>query len=193
MANLNLIINSCVKGCKINYSFDSKDGYFCVLQNELNEEVSSIMKCSNHMSFDVDEDGIYHFYVVNCPGATLTDEGIAIGSTTYSPLQFIKYSQSPFVESAEKSTFCACKLQKCLVNLQMKVFQEMQKNCGKRCPKLDDLKSQRDFLFIAMWLIEHLNSEEKMERLMDVYKGIQSCGSLCSNLLKETNNCGCDE
>ena len=31
----------------------------------------------------------------------------------------------------------------------MKVFRELVKTCGKGCKNLDEIKSQRDFLFIA--------------------------------------------
>lgn len=46
--------------------------------------------------------------------------------------------------------FCMCKLKKCLIELQKKIFQEMLKNCGSRSCKSDEYKSQRDFLFIAV-------------------------------------------
>ena len=47
-------------------------------------------------------------------------------------------------------TFSICKLKKCLAELELKTFQDMLKNCGKAICKNDDVKSQRDFLFIAV-------------------------------------------
>lgn len=75
--------------------------------------------------------------------------------------------------------------------MQLKVFNELVKNCGKGCKNLDEIKSQRDFLFIANWIMQHLEEYDRFEELYNVYEGIQSCNSLCSDLLKN-NKCGCN-
>ena len=47
--------------------------------------------------------------------------------------------------------FSVCKLKKCLAELELKTFQDMLKNCGKiKCRENDDVKAQRDFLYIAI-------------------------------------------
>ena len=90
-----------------------------------------------------------------------------------------------------KTVFCACKLEKCLLSLQMKVFNELVKNCGKGCKNLDEIKSQRDFLFIANWIMNHLEEYERFEELIDLYTKLQTCKSLCDDLLAN-NKCKCN-
>ncbi len=127
---------------------------------------------------------------------SLQNGNLRIGSVSYTVKEFIDAVESGVVgfNNAKLDTdeiFCNCKLKKCLLNLQMKVFQEMLKNCGSMRCKNDELKAQRDFLFIANWLMEHLAEEDKVEQLHNIYEGILSCGSICDDLL-DNKNCGCN-
>jgi hypothetical protein len=68
----------------------------------------------------------------------------------------------------------------------------MLKNCGKALCKNDDIKSQRDFLFIAVWLMEHYIELGNIEMAESIYERIKGCGNLCQNLLNDKRSCGCN-
>lgn len=198
------------KACKLTFEFDSSDITYGFLMNITTGEFSNIEKVDGSASYEVGEDGIYKFFLIESEdfhfglelrGAEVTDyQGFYIG-TRYFTLE--EYAEN--VESVEngvyvglnlgnfytKKTFCACKLEKCLLNLQMKTFRELLKNCGNGCKNLDEIKSQRDFLFIANWIMQHLEEYDRFEELLEVYKGIQSCKNLCSDLLAN-NKCKCN-
>ena len=92
--------------------------------------------------------------MIESEGAFLQNGSLVIDSRSYTVQEFIDAVESGVFgfNNAKLDTdeiFCNCKLKKCLLNLQMKVFQEMLKNCGKIRCKNDDLRAQRDFLFIA--------------------------------------------
>ena len=192
MAKLDIEIKASVKDCTLLFSLSEWENIYCVLENSTTGEVSEVMQCEKNMAFTVDSDGVYVFHALKYALGHISNGEFIVGNREYDAEAFIDYTRSNTVLSTEVTIFCACKLKKCLIDLQMQVFKESLKNCGKRCSKLEDLKSQRDFLFIANWLIEKFVEEDKMDRALDVYEGIRTCGSLCGNLLKETNNCGCN-
>jgi pentatricopeptide repeat protein len=68
----------------------------------------------------------------------------------------------------------------------------MLKNCGSIKCKDNEIRSQRDFIFIAVWLIEHYLELGNIEKARAIYESIKSCGSICNDLLKNKNNCGCN-
>lgn len=199
------------KACTLTFEFDSSETTYGFLYNKTTGDFSDIEKVNSKISYEVDKDGIYIFVLIDSNNLTLSPEGVDkeikgkivkvpgfyIGTYGWSLEDYVsaiadKNWTGPARENYfTKNTFCACKLEKCLLNLQMKVFRELVKTCGKGCKNLDEIKSQRDFLFIANWIMQHLEEYDRFEELLEIYQGIQSCNSLCNNLLKN-NKCGCN-
>lgn len=186
------------KACTLTFEFDSHDHTYGFLVNKTSGEFSDIEKFKATASFEVDKDGVYEFVLIYSYFLTIVDgKHFKIGMKDWSLEDYynaISTEGYPILEVGNfytKSTFCACKLQKCLLSLQMKTFNELKKSCGKGCKNLDEIKSQRDFLFIANWIMEHLEEYDRFDDLMTIYEGIQSCHSLCSDLLKD-NKCKCN-
>ena len=90
-------------------------------------------------------------------GAMTIENGIKIGSRIYTAEEIASIISDEAYYNAINiglydidETFSICKLKKCLANLELKLFQEMLKNCGKMKCKTDGIKTQIDFLFIAV-------------------------------------------
>ena len=199
------------KACTLTFEFDSSETTYGFLYNKTTGDFSDIEKVNSKISYAVDRDGDYTFILIDSNNLTLSPEGVDkevkgkvikvpgfyVGAYPWSLEEYaniVVREINPSVDMGTfftKNTFCACKLEKCLLNLQMKVFRELVKTCGKGCKNLDEIKSQRDFLFIANWIMQHLEEYDRFEELLEIYQGIQSCNSLCNNLLKN-NKCGCN-
>ena len=197
MTNINIEVY--LNGCKLTINVLNGDSNtYMVLLNTDTKEVSPITKYAGSFEYELESDGIYKIYVIKDANARFEHGMLFLDAKPYNAEQLVDAIESDVVGFATaiydtEELFCNCKLQKCLFNLQMKVFQEMLKTCGSgKCAKLDEMKSQRDFLFIANWLMEHLAEKDKVDQLHRVYEGVASCGSICSNLLDTTNNCGCN-
>jgi hypothetical protein len=68
----------------------------------------------------------------------------------------------------------------------------MLKNCGSIKCKNDEVKAQRDFLFIAVWLMEHYIELGNIEKAQAIYDSLKGCGNLCQNLINDNKSCGCN-
>lgn len=190
MDNVKFYMNGC------HLVIDVEDGStntYLVLLNTDTKEHSDILQWAGTFEFDMDEDGIYKVYIINNQSAVLNDGILTIGLEEYDAERFIDTLESNIVslgDSFVEEIFCICNLKKCLLNLEWKAFKKMLDDCGlRKCA--DDIKAQRDFLFIAVWLMEHLIEQNQSEKVREVYESIQTCGSLCKDLLK-SNNCGCN-
>ena len=144
------------KACTLTFEFDKGDNLYGFLLNKTSGDHSELEKFDNgYASYEVDKDGIFIFYLIESNNITIADSGFKSGSRNLTVEEYVQASNediTSFLNTenlSTKTTFCACKLEKCLLNLQMKVFRELLKNCGKGCKSLDEIKSQRDFLFIA--------------------------------------------
>lgn len=199
------------KACTLTFEFDSSETTYGFLFNKTTGDFSNIEKVNGKITYEVDKDGIYTFILIDSDNIELPEGGIEevinnktikvpgfyIGAYAWTLERYANavlnenYTGTTLGKFYTKNTFCACKLEKCLLNLQLKVFRELVKNCGNGCKKLDESKSQRDFLFIANWIMQHLEEYDRFEELLNVYEGIQSCNSLCDSLLKD-NKCGCN-
>lgn len=184
-------------GCHL--TIDVVDGtpdIYLVLLNTETKDYSEILQWQGTFEFDMEKDGIYKVCIIQSSMGTLSNGILTIGNEEYDSERFADVFASNVAAIGEdrfsEEIFCICNLKKCLLNLQMKAFQNALKNCGSRKCKDDEIKAQRDFLFMAVWLMEHLIEEGKEEKVREIYKSIQSCGSICNNLLG-SNNCGCNE
>jgi hypothetical protein len=149
-----------MEGCRLVTSFcgDTSDMYQFVFNPET-AEFSDIIPCSARMEFDIDKDGWYRVVIFKKAGTVLVNGAIDTGYTTYTSEYIMEHIESErddvwnpeYIGDYEISdVFSICKLKKCLAELELKVFQDMLKNCGKVICRNDDIKSQRDFLFIAV-------------------------------------------
>lgn len=195
-------IDTYIDGCNLTITLlDGNSDFYQVLCNTFTGEVSNIVRFSGSFTYNLTSDGIYKFYIVRDPNASLNRNVLTINSKGYTPSDLIDAIESGMIgfdaEVDYEEIFCDCKLRECLAKLQKKVFFEQLKNCGKSrtggsCQStLDDLKSQRNFLFIAHWLIEHLAMGDKSSSIRKIYEGLAKCGSICGDLLHSVN-CGCN-
>lgn len=195
-------IETYIDGCDLTITLvDGNSDFYQVLCNTFTGEVSDIVRFSGSFKYTLKSDGVYKFYVLKDSSAELIDNVLTIGGKSYTPSELVDALESRIVfftsEVDSETLFCDCKLRECLMKLQKKIFLEQLKNCGtskfgNNCQnKLDELKSQRDFLFIAHWLMEHLLEEDKLTQLRAIFDGIFTCGSICGDLLNSVN-CGCN-
>ena len=191
-------VNVYIEGCRL--IIDVVNGtpdIYMVLFNTYTKELSDIVKWSGSFKYNMQTDGIYKLCILQDPNAQLSEEGVlttngyqlsaqdfvdAVGLSNTNILGRLKFDS--------EEIFCLCKLKKCLLELQKKIFQEMLKSCGSRSCKSNEYKSQRDFLFIGVWLLEHLAQDGKWEQVRNLFDSLQSCGSICDGLSK-SKNCGC--
>ncbi len=195
MSNINKEI--CMRGCRlVTKVTDDASNVYQFVFNPKTEDFSEIYSCSEPLEFELDVDGVYEIVTLRNNDAVLEDGGLKIGVRVFSAREIIDSIESIWLlgntEYDIDETISICNLKKCLVNLQMKAFQDMLKNCGSVQCKTDVDKVQRDFLFIAVWLIEQYLDLGNIERAREIYECIQTCGSICNELLKNKHNCGCN-
>lgn len=87
--------------------------------------------------------------------------------------------------------FSICNLNKCLVALQKKAIFDGLKNCNfGECDKDRDLKAQRDFLFISVFVLDYLMDIGNYEEAQRILESLSTCASLCDdNLLHGNTKC----
>lgn len=146
-----------MKGCRLYVKLTGDpSGMYQYVFNPDTEEFSDIYSCESGMEYDLDEDGTYYIVMYKNPDAVLCDGELKIGTETFNAERLQSALEAPISIIGERifdmnETLSICKLRKCLMNLEMKVFQDLLKSCGStRCTKNDETRAQRDFLFIAV-------------------------------------------
>lgn len=190
-----------MNGCRL--VVDVPDGtYYMVIydQQEKNKDemYSEIIEITSRSEFEISKDGMYTIYLFTIPNVTFEDNKIKVaGLNEFDSVQLVRSHINKLLtirdyECIEEEVLCICNLKKCLLNLQMKAFKEGTANCGSSKCKNQENKSQRDYIFLGVWLIEQFIERGLLEQALNVYNCLQSCGSICGNLLKANNDCGCD-
>lgn len=111
------------------------------------------------------------------------------------PSELVNYLTSTgmgVLDFCEEPIYSLCKLEHCVFNLQKEILNKQVSNCGLDCNKNINLKNQRNFLFISLYVLQHLVSEEKYDEADEILEKLSSCGSLCKNIKNATNDCGCN-
>ena len=190
-----------MKGCRliIRMYGDTSDMYQFVFNPE-EADFSDIYACNEGLEFEIEEDGTYRVVTFRNPNAVLIDGKIKIGPEIYSSEDIADRIKDDIAQNMVyigeydfDSVLSICKLKKCLAELELKTFQEMLKNCGDiKCKDKDNVKAHRDFLFIAVWLIEHYIELGNIERAQNIYDSLKGCGNLCKNLINDKRSCGCN-
>ena len=148
-----------MKGCRliIRMYGDTSNMYQFVF-NPDTAQFSDIYPCNDTgLEFEIEDDGVYRIVTFQKDNAELIDDGIQIGNKTYTAEGITRLiSDEVYYNPVEigiydvDDTLSICKLKKCLAELELKAFQEMLKNCGKMKCKTDSIKTQIDFLLIAV-------------------------------------------
>lgn len=197
------------QGCRLTSKIcgDTSDMYQFVVFNpcaEKNDEMefSDILPCANGLELEIEKDGWYRVVTFKKANTILEDGAIRAGDHLYTSEDihdYIKREENIVLnpeyigEYEWDDLFSICKLKKCLAELELKAFQEMLKNCGKiQCKDDNGVKSQRDFLFIAVWLIEHFSELGKIDEAQAIYNRLKGCGDICKSLINNKKGCGCN-
>lgn len=185
-----------MKGCRLVCNFyGDTTGMYQFVFNPDTLEFSDIYPCGIGLEYDLENDGRYYVITIKNDLAELTEDGkfeTGSRSFTVSELANIVLNDVPVNvgDYDVDETISIGNLKKCLLSLQWGAFKDMLKNCGKNKCSSDELRSQRDFLFIAVWLVEHYIELGNIEKAWAVYQSIQGCGNICKNLNKV--KCGCN-
>lgn len=153
-------IQVCMTGCHLTIQIPGgTPDIYQVLFNTITEEYSEIIPYTNSFESEMEEDGIYRYCIIQAPEAVLQDGKLHINGKILTNIQLAQsiVDEDGLVlgnyidNSFSDEIFCICKLKKCLLDLQLKVFKDLVKNCGSsKCKNGDELKAQRDFLFLAV-------------------------------------------
>ena len=160
-------------------------------------EFSDIYDCSEGMEYELEDDGTYYVVTIQNNNAELSNGKLIIGSRTWNAeeLQNAIQAENNVVNIGTydlDEVLSICKLKKCLATLELRMFNEQLENCGSNKCKNSELKGQRDFIFIAVWLIEHYIELGNIEMARNIYERLQSCGSICETISKNKKVCGCN-
>lgn len=160
----------------------------------------------NKYKYKLPKDGLYVYYKVAIQkkeyiGQDYTkkiyyDNGKIMLSETEikDPSELINYLTQTgmgILDYCEEPVFSLCCLEHCAFNVQKEILKKQVGNCGIDCEKNLVLKDQRNFLFISLYVLQHLISEEKYDEAEEILKRISSCGSLCNHVQKPINDCNC--
>lgn len=188
-----------MNGCHL--VVDVPDGtYYMVIFEEAakTDMYSDIIEITSSSEFEIPNDGMYKIYLFSIPNVTFDGTYINVGDMESYDSERLVHSHTSNQgtitgsECFEQEVLCICNLKKCLLNLQMKAFKEGTDSCGSSKCKNQENKSQRDYIFLGVWLIEQFIAKGLLEKAMSIYNCLQSCGSICGNLLKTENDCGCN-
>lgn len=190
-----------MKGCRLITSmYGDTSNMYQFIFNPDTAEFSDIYAYGTGLEFEIEEDGAHTVVTIQNEDAELIDGKLKLANGEIYSAEDITsiISDNHFYNGLYigvydiDETFSICKLKKCLANLELKVFQEMLKNCGQIKCRSNESRSQIDFLFIAVWLIEHYLELGNIEKAKAIYERIKGCGDLCQDLLKDKRSCGCD-
>lgn len=176
---------------------DDPSNIYIFIFNPETEEFSDIYSYEDGLEFELNDDGIYNVVTIKNATAQLTEYGLKIGSTEYKSEDLLKAIESGVVRVSDNDpdideTVYIWNLKECLANLELQIFKELLKNCGSINCKNSEIKAQRDFLFMAIWLIENFLDLGDIEKAKMIYRNIQSCGSICKDKSNYNKNCGCN-
>ena len=98
------------------------------------------------------------------------------------------------IDYYEHPIFSLCKLENCILSLEKNtILNESNDYLGTaNCNKNDQIKKQRDFLFITLFVLKNLICQKRFVEAKEVLDSISSCESLCENLKNTKSNCGCN-
>ena len=89
-----------------------------------------------------------------------------------------------------------CFLRKCYINLCQQIFNDRGfSHCWSKNEVDSELVYKRDLIWMAINVIKYLTECEQLAEVERIIETIQGCNGLCtsSNLIRNTNGCGCSK
>lgn len=160
----------------------------------------------NKYKYQLPHDGLYVYYKVAISKKEFLGEEYATkiyydngkimfnNSEIKDPSELIDYltqTGKGILDYCEESVFSLCRLEHCSFELERKVLEAGLGTCGIVCEKSINLKNQRNFLFISLYVLKHLISEEKYDEAENILKRLNTCSFLCKNMNPKFKNCNC--
>ena len=204
--SLNNELNDILNPCETIY--DGKTVYveFVIYENG-NSGFYISENLDNEFVFDLPKDGLYAYYKIKIykkeyiEDATNNkfyyDDKIMFGNEEIiNPEDIINKLDISYgiIDYYEHPIFSLCKLENCILSLEKNtILNESNDYLGTaNCNKNDQIKKQRDFLFITLFVLKNLICQERFVEAKEVLDSISSCESLCENLKNTKSNCGCN-
>lgn len=199
---LNNILNPCET------IYDGKTVYVeFVIYEDGNSGFYISENLDNEFVFDLPKDGLYAYYKIKIykkeyiEDATNNkfyyDDKIMFGNEEIvNPEDIINKLDISYgiIDYCEHPIFSLCKLENCILSLEKNtILNESNDYLGTaNCNKNDQIKKQRDFLFITLFVLKNLICQKRFVEAKEVLDSISSCESLCENLKNTKSNCGCN-
>lgn len=199
---LNNILNPCET------IYDGKTVYVeFVIYEDGNSGFYISENLDNEFVFDLPKDGLYAYYKIKIykkeyiEDATNNkfyyDDKIMFGNEEIiNPEDIINKLDISYgiIDYCEHLIFSLCKLENCILSLEKNtILNESNDYLGTaNCNKNDQIKKQRDFLFITLFVLKNLICQKRFVEAKEVLDSISSCESLCENLKNTKSNCGCN-
>lgn len=199
---LNNILNPCET------IYDGKTVYVeFVIYEDGNSGFYISENLDNEFVFDIPKDGLYAYYKIKIykkeyiEDATNNkfyyDDKIMFGDEEIiNPEDIVNKLDISYgiIDYCEHPIFSLCKLENCVLSLEKNtILNESNDYLGTaNCNKNDQIKKQRDFLFITLFVLKNLICQKRFVEAKEVLDSISSCESLCENLKNTKSNCGCN-
>lgn len=199
-------LNSILNPCETVY--DGKTVYVeFVIYEDGNSGFYISENLDNEFVFDLPKDGLYAYYKIKIykkeyiEDATNNkfyyDDKIMFGDEEIvNPEDIINKLDISYgiIDYYEHPIFSLCKLENCILSLEKNtILNESNDYLGTaNCNKNDQIKKQRDFLFITLFVLKNLICQKRFVEAKEVLDSISSCESLCENLKNTKSNCGCN-
>lgn len=166
-----------------------------------------IVPCLEHLLddasglYNVDEETFYYngeFYIgpennTGIPKLYTIEEAVAASTKSRDYLAIYKYNGSQtFI--FQQNVFSVCKLNRCLVNLQRQLINDLTKSCKfKSCAVQQELKLKCDLLLSAVSVLEYLIDSKNFTEAQRIIDNLSTCNSICGDDVDDfdTNSCGC--
>ena len=204
--SLNNELNNILNPCETIY--DGKTVYVeFVIYEDGNSGFYISENLDNEFVFDLPKDGLYAYYKIKIykkeyiEDATNNkfyyDDKIMFGNEEIiNPEDIINKLDISYgiIDYYEHPIFSLCKLENCILSLEKNtILNESNDDLGTaNCNKNDQIKKQRDFLFITLFVLKNLICQGRFVEAKEVLDSISSCESLCENLKNTKSNCGCN-
>ena len=161
----------------------------------------------NEFVFDLPKDGLYAYYKIEIYKKEYIEDAtnkkfyydgkIMFGDEEIiNPEDIINKLDISYgiIDYYEHPIFSLCKLENCILSLEKNtILNESNDYLGTaNCNKNDQIKKQRDFLFITLFVLKNLICQKRFVEAKEVLDSISSCESLCENLKNTKSNCGCN-
>ena len=204
-------INEILEPCPSKY--DGKVVYLELVTNKDGIKDSVVSdNIENEYNYKLKKDGLYVYYKIMMYKKAYIDDSyenkfyydeesdkIYFGNNEVKDfsevLDLFKTNNYGIIDYFEFPIFSICHLRNCLSELQRKVIFSGIKDCAassSNCEKNKTYKSQRDFLFITLQILEQLICLERYDEAEEILEAISTCGSICSELVDKTNGCNCN-